>query len=353
MNKNIKLIKTVMVVDDEQEVCRAIERILELEGYETLSFYSIENAIKYLRENVNKPPEVIFTDYKLKGMKTGIDFIKYVKENFKLIKIILMTGYGDKMLVVDCLKNGVDDYIDKPISMNSIKQSLSNIEKKLASPDFICVNKIEEKISSTIHELKNRLQGIKAIADLNEEIKCEDKNMIKSEMNKINDILCGMKKDILKNNLVNLNLTENTIKDIIEYSIKVVMSNANQRNIEIINNTGLEKIKCDYNKMIQVFVNLLLNAILYTNENSSVIINSSKENGDLYISISDSGKTIPAEMREKIFEKNFRISDSPNGTGWGLYITRDILKSHNAEIFVEENQPAGNIFKIRMRTNGN
>jgi NtrC-family two-component system sensor histidine kinase KinB len=103
-----------------------------------------------------------------------------------------------------------------------------------------------------------------------------------------------------------------------------------------------------------VFTNLLTNALKYSPPGSTVTVRLSGQNTGiggsnlLHITVTDAGPGVPAEFRERIFEKFFRVEQqlgsgksSPNGTGIGLYLCREIIKAHGGAIHCEPaNQPA-------------
>uniref|UniRef100_A0A7C4S8U7 histidine kinase n=1 Tax=Geoglobus ahangari TaxID=113653 RepID=A0A7C4S8U7_9EURY len=66
------------------------------------------------------------------------------------------------------------------------------------------------------------------------------------------------------------------------------------------------------------------------------------------IRIADYGKGIPDDLKEKIFEKGFRYGESAN-TGLGLYIVKKIIERMGGEVQIEDNQPGGSVFILRLR----
>jgi signal transduction histidine kinase len=98
----------------------------------------------------------------------------------------------------------------------------------------------------------------------------------------------------------------------------------------------------------QVFMNLMLNAIDAMKETGGELTIKSGLNpeGQLLISISDTGVGLPAENSERIFDA-FHTT-KPQGTGMGLAITRSILESHGGRIWATRNQGAGATFHFTL-----
>ncbi|MHA1250233.1 MAG: sensor histidine kinase [Candidatus Helarchaeota archaeon] len=98
------------------------------------------------------------------------------------------------------------------------------------------------------------------------------------------------------------------------------------------------KINADYNKIRQVIINLITNAIKYTPEKGTIIINIEKLNNDIKFTITDTGIGISKKYQDKIFQKLKRIPEykttTTKGIGLGLYISKKLIEMHNGEIGV-------------------
>jgi NtrC-family two-component system sensor histidine kinase KinB len=106
-------------------------------------------------------------------------------------------------------------------------------------------------------------------------------------------------------------------------------------------------VRGDAARLTNVVTNLLTNALKYSPQGSTVTVRLSSGpaggNGaaPVQVSVTDQGPGIPAEFRERVFDKFFRVEhhhDSPNkvpGTGIGLYLTREIIRAHGGSIRCE------------------
>ena len=105
------------------------------------------------------------------------------------------------------------------------------------------------------------------------------------------------------------------------------------------------RVLADQERIAHVFSNLITNAIRHTPKGGKVRLGAQLNDGRVRFTVSDTGKGIPAEYHDKIFEKFFRVPDAqPRGTGLGLYITREIVIAHGGEIGVESAPEQGSIF---------
>jgi signal transduction histidine kinase len=105
------------------------------------------------------------------------------------------------------------------------------------------------------------------------------------------------------------------------------------------------KVLADHERVGHVFSNLIGNALRHTQRDGSVTLGASVTNGAVRFTVTDTGKGIPKEYQERIFEKFFQIPESgPKGTGLGLYIAKEIVRGHGGDIGVESEPGKGSTF---------
>ncbi len=111
-------------------------------------------------------------------------------------------------------------------------------------------------------------------------------------------------------------------------------------------------ITCDENKLRQVLVNLLDNAIKYSPEGGKVEILAEQAGGRCEIEVSDEGLGIPSSEREKIFEKFYRLDPQQTtgvgGSGLGLYICRELVERMDGRLSVESEPGVGSRFTVSL-----
>lgn len=105
------------------------------------------------------------------------------------------------------------------------------------------------------------------------------------------------------------------------------------------------RVLADHERIGHVFSNLIVNAIRHTPKDGSITLGAQIVDGAVRFTVKDTGKGISPEYRERIFERFFRVPDiEPRGTGLGLYIAREIVRSHGGEIGVESESGKGSVF---------
>jgi DNA-binding NtrC family response regulator len=108
---------TVLIVDDERTLARAIKAFLTEAGYEAEVAGDAEQALGMLE---TLRPDVIFSDVRLPGMN-GIDLLKRIREFDAAIPVVIMTAHGTIEGAVEAVKLGAFDYLKKPVDLEELR----------------------------------------------------------------------------------------------------------------------------------------------------------------------------------------------------------------------------------------
>lgn len=178
-------------------------------------------------------------------------------------------------------------------------------------------------IRKNIHEIRNSLSVINI---------CDDKEIIKLEIDKINRLLSFKPVDKCNKEILDINM-------IIDNLVKKYK---NIINIEFNNNDEIY-IDGDYNKLDQVFTNIIKNSIEANSDKISIDVN--KINDSIEIDIHDNGNGIKQKDIKRIFKQFY--STKKYGSGLGVNISNKIINSHNGDIkYISNNK--GTIVKITL-----
>lgn len=119
--------------------------------------------------------------------------------------------------------------------------------------------------------------------------------------------------------------------------------------------SDLPTITGDFDRLVQVCVNLLANAAKFTQE-GHVACRAGVEKGNLTVRIEDTGVGVPKKDQGAIFDKfkqlGDTLTDKPKGTGLGLPISKEIVEHHNGKIWCERNQYGGSTFVFSIPVAG-
>jgi len=108
--------KTILVVDDEESICRSLAGILSDEGYRVLTVGSGEEALKVIEEEL---PDLVLLDIWLPGID-GIETLKVIKRDYPQMQVVIMSGHGTIETAVKATKLGAFDFLEKPLSLEKM-----------------------------------------------------------------------------------------------------------------------------------------------------------------------------------------------------------------------------------------
>ncbi|WP_432422504.1 sensor histidine kinase [Thermoanaerobacterium thermosaccharolyticum] len=152
-----------------------------------------------------------------------------------------------------------------------------------------------------------------------------------------------------------LNLEETNLNEFIENILYKIKIEAQKKNQKLTFCAGEEKrnINIDRDKMEQVLLNVVSNAIKYTNLGGYVRVFTKYDDDYAYITISDNGIGIPKKDLPRIFERFYRVdkgrSRELGGTGLGLAIAKEIVTAHGGEINIESEVGIGTTVYIKLK----
>ena len=150
-----------------------------------------------------------------------------------------------------------------------------------------------------------------------------------------------------------LRTSPEVLADIVEEALMHVRRKAEKYHISVVSEEELLVVKADARLIIQVLINLLDNALKYTEEGSEITV-SIRKLGSLFaeVSVSDNGPGIPDKDKNEIFEKFYRgenkIADNRRSLGLGLYLCKSIVEAHGGKISVKDHVPKGSVFSFTV-----
>lgn len=244
-----------------------------------------------------------------------------------------------------------------------IRGSKNQIGIVIAIQDITDIKRLEnmrsEFVANVSHELKTPLTSIKGFSETLRYVDdSETKNKFLNIIDKEAERLTNLINDILiLSNIENLHKMENDNfrpKEVIENIIDIVRKQAEKKQIKIeFINEFNDEIAGSKDKFHQLALNLIENAIKYSNENGNVKIVIISNNEYFVFKVIDDGIGIPENDIPRIFERFYRVdkSRSTRGTGLGLAIVKHIVKLFNGDITVQSKLGVGSTFTVRIKIN--
>lgn len=308
----------------------------------------------------NKSFYNVFTPEEAVEHKSYFDFVdltlqKLIIEAFKVEKPI----YDQIELTIDQVHQKYFDTSCVPI-LSKTKKNLYGMV--IVLHDITNLKKLEnlrrEFVANVSHELKTPITSIKGFAETlldgaknDEQTLNEFLKIISKESDRIETLVF----DLLDLSHVEQQteiVTEYvSLSEIAESTIKNMQNIAEEKQITIVNEIKPDiVIDANKDKVSQVALNLLSNAVSYSKASSEVIVRVYKDANKRIMEVQDFGIGISAEDQQHIFERFYRVdkarSRDSGGTGLGLSITKHIMEAHNGRINVFSRPNEGSTFRV-------
>lgn len=154
----------ILAVDDEPDICRLMQRVLEPAGYEVITATNGEQALKLVTE---RTPDLVLLDIKMPG-KSGTEVFQELKVSHPDSSVIMATAVGDVNLAIDTLREGALDYLIKPFNVNELVVSVVGaLEKRkliLENRDYQL--NLERKVAEQTQLLQQKVRELTALNNL-------------------------------------------------------------------------------------------------------------------------------------------------------------------------------------------
>jgi len=215
-------------------------------------------------------------------------------------------------------------------------------------------------IAEFVHELRTPLASLSTATylllrpEMSREQSDQIVNNIHNETLRLNSLASSFL-DLarLESGRVQFRKTRFSVADLIYECRDVMMTKAQETNVQIRVDVpnDMPLMEADRDKIKQIFLNLISNAIKYNRPNGSVIITGSFTDAELTITIQDTGVGIPEDSVPHLFEKFYRVREhegKASGTGLGLSICKQIVQGHNGRIEVKSKMGVGTSFSVHL-----
>lgn len=246
------------------------------------------------------------------------------------------------------LKSKVNDEIGELTeNFNKMANTLKNVE--YLQKDFM---------RNVSHEFKTPVASIQGFANLlkDETISEQEKNeyldIIAEESKRLSNLSTNvLKLSKIENKDFKLNIEEFELDEQIRKSILILEQQWNKKKINFDLKLKPVKIKADKELLQQVWMNIIGNAIKFSNDNGKIVVSLKQtEDRKVIVEIKDNGIGIPQEKQERIFERFYQAdkSHSSKGNGLGLTICKKIISLHKGTISFKSKEGKGTSFKIEI-----
>jgi signal transduction histidine kinase len=284
------------------------------------------------------------------------DAISLMRTLLFAVFVFLVSGLGATLLnylerqiesnrEIMSLNAELNEYIDR---LQKTQQQLIQAAK---------LSSIGQLSAGVAHELNNPLSGVLIYTRLMKEKLAKntiDKEQLQNNLTKIESAIeyCT---GIIRGLLDFARQTEPLLRPVtvsraIDKALSLVEHQPKMKLLEVARDEppDLPLVVADFNQLVQVFINLLVNAIQSMENKGKITIHTGAEEGWVKMSISDTGCGIPEENMDKIFTPFFTTKEDIKGVGLGLAVSHGIIERHGGRIETQSEVGKGSTFTIFM-----
>ncbi|MDY2736976.1 PAS domain-containing sensor histidine kinase, partial [Intestinibacter sp.] len=286
-------------------------------------------------------------------IKSGeFDVEKKVDLNEKQNASIIITDIEEQNIYIVVFK-----VMDKKHKIDDIKYKMQKIKKAEEFKTQFCmdiVNKIEKPVNDMLYNNKQMEKNIEApIIENHISLVRQNLYRLKKVLENIHDIMS------IENYRYNLNYTVFDIVELMKNIVDLSKAYANKKDLNIETYFSEEEILVylDSIKMQKILLNILSNAIKFTNQGGNIKMSIEKKIDFIVISIKDNGIGIPKEKIDFVFENFEQVDKSlsrlAEGMGMGLYVSKKLSDIQGIYLNVDSEVNKGSEFKVLIRNTEN
>jgi len=362
----------VLVVDDSA----ADRNLVRLSLQASTHPYDLEYAER-LSEGLDKlekrSPHIILLDLNLPDSQ-GNETVQRVTDKAPDVPILVLTGSDDDHMALEAVRTGAQDYIVKgKMDGYALTRAMNHaIERHqvlgaLRQSRQTQLDFKDKFLSHVSHELRSPLacihQFVEVMLDgLAGPLTAKEREYLQSILrnagqlnNLINDLL-----DAASANVGKLTIEPERVEagDVIGQAVLMLGPKAKTRGVNLVTRIAppIPPLQADPRRLLQIFINLVENALKFTDAGGEIEMRASIFAGDptfVRFSIADTGRGINPENLKLVFDRLYQeqnAASSRQGLGLGLTICKELVEQHGGHIWVESNLGKGSVFSFTLPT---
>jgi signal transduction histidine kinase len=349
-------------------------RLRLVEGQSPVKVNCVSRLSDGLASLARETPSLVLLDLNLPDSH-GAETFRRLMEHSPNVPVVVLSGQDDEVLAMKAVHHGVQDYLVKGnISSKNLERAMRYaVERQalLRSLEIAQKQQLEFKnqfLSHVSHELRTPLtcihQYVTLILDgLAGPVAPDQVDHLKTILKSVNQ-LHAMIRDLLEatraeSGKMRIEPRCVALGELLQQAVAMLRPTANEKKVglEIGLDQRLPLVQADPDRVLEVLINLVDNAIKFTPADGSVLLQASLVDADpasVYISVSDTGRGIGPEAKALIFERLYQDPDSVDnnrsGLGLGLFICREIVRLHQGRIWVSSEPGQGSTFTFTLPT---
>lgn len=234
--------------------------------------------------------------------------------------------------------------------VNIINDITERKELERKKDDFISI--ASHELKTPVTSIKGYLHLLMSYAEKHNDPTLSHIQKIDNQLNKLTELIHDLL-DLsrLQSGKLLYSMEEFSISNLIQEVVDDLQKTTNHHAIEVKNGVK-RKVMADKDRISQVLINFLTNAIKYSPDRKHIKVLLEDKGEVVQVSVQDFGIGIHEDEKEKIFDRFYRVNDKSDktfpGLGIGLYISREIIMRHEGKIWVESTKGKGSVFKFTL-----
>jgi signal transduction histidine kinase len=375
----------ILIVDENPTDRKLLQDVLS--GPETAYHVTgVDNAPRAFKEVDTSPPDLILVGLTAMGNE-DIALLKQIEGRVKNnIPILLVSYFSQEIDKVKGLESGAMDIIDKPIIPQEVKVRVAvQLKIKRLIEDARWVERETNKgIKLLYRELEKKNEDLKKLDDLKSQFVSTVSHELRTPLTMMQefseiilDEIPGKLNDDQKkymgiihhnierltrliNDLLNISRIESgqvelkkqrmNMADVVSGVLTIFKVQTDKRGMElraVFQDPSLT-LYVDPDRIVEVFINLVGNAVKFTPDGGTIMIEVVDKASHVECVVSDSGRGIPPEHLGRIFDRFYQVDRAAGpeakGTGLGLAISHDLIRMHGGKLWVESEVGKGTKF---------
>ena len=352
----------LLVVDDDEAICRQLAAGLASAGFQVVTAHDAEGA---MTQATVTPPDVAIVDLGMPGV-SGFDVIRHLKQlQGTAVHVIVLTGQDDEKSRTEAFDAGTDDYILKPIGIAEIRRRVSaavrtqrafvqvRLEKEAAERRLVygqeasalLAHDLNNGLSVSLSNLSYLLETVTGDQDTNDALAATLRSVRRMSSLVANFVDIARFEDAAVKPMVARTKVHTVLQSVIEVHTSTLTRGAT---LDIDCARDLEG-RFDGGLVERVLHNLFGNATRYVNQNGKITLGGRRwidgEDNSIEIFVANTGPQVPEGIRGNLFGKY--VQGKGGKRGMGLYFCRLVAEAHGGRIEYEA-RADGPSFVLRL-----
>jgi two-component system, sensor histidine kinase and response regulator len=355
--------RRVLLIDDEEIVLDSCLAILEESEYDLAT---ATGGAAGLEKAQAWGPDLVFVDLKMPGMP-GMQVLDEVRSLDPTIVCIVFTGFATIESAVEAMQHGAYDFLAKPFTPEDFRAMVRRgLERRALIVERTALHREREALRENFaaivsHELRSPLAAVQQnlfvlISELEGVVSENHRQRLKRMSDRIGDLLALVNRWLRGFSVDVAPLRESfqpvAISAPVAKAVESIEGEAVRKAVNVtVHVDPAAMVLGDDGALTEALLNVVGNAAKYSREGGTVAVSAVSRDGEVVISVADTGVGIPASDLPWIFDAFYRGQAGGGefaGAGIGLALTRRIVEAHGGSITATSEPGRGSVFVIAL-----